>query len=350
MKMTRAEDIFKQIEVKGIEAIKNFILSYQSEELFLDFKRSSDCGKENRLSQNDRNNLAKAISGFGNSEGGVIVWGIDCSQNLEEGDVAKALVPIKKVHRYKSWIENAVSGCTVPPHTRVQNIAITDKSGIDGFLITLIPKSDKAPHQAIPNSRYYIRGGSNFVPTPHDVLSGLFGKRPQPKVFHMFTTGPAIMDGNKIKINVGFLIRNQGPGIASNVFITLMLHKFHRQDGNIKFIPSDPKNWSGYWSFGRHLSLIAKDDLKLPPTAHFQPVIMEAWIEPPFIEGFHLEGTVGSAESEPHNFTMVCSLDKIEFLYNNFADKSINGTLTDEDRYDFLSSYLNITKDEISKE
>ena len=35
-------------------------------------------------------NLSKAISGFGNSEGGVLVWGVDCSRDLEDGDVAKA--------------------------------------------------------------------------------------------------------------------------------------------------------------------------------------------------------------------------------------------------------------------
>ena len=147
--MERAEDIFDQIKANGLEAIKEFILSRKSEELFLDFKRSSDCGRGSRLSQNDRNNLAKAISGFGNSEGGVVVWGIDCSQDPIEGDIAKALVPIENIFRFKSWIEGAISGCTVPPHSKVQNTAIIDESQINGYLVTLIPKSINTPHQML---------------------------------------------------------------------------------------------------------------------------------------------------------------------------------------------------------
>jgi len=347
--MTRAEDIFQQIKIGGLDAINGFILSRTSEELFLDFKRSSDCGKGSRLGQNDRNNLAKTISGFGNSEGGVVVWGVDCSQNPQEGDVAKALVPIEKVFRFKSWIEGAISGCTVPPHSKVQNIAIADESGNNGFLITLIPKSINAPHQMLPNRQYYIRAGSDFVPTPHDVLSGLFGRRPQPHVFHMFTTAPAELQGGRVKINVGFMIRNQGPGIASNVFITLMLFKFPGPDGSIGFQPSDPQNWSGSWSFGRHLSLIAKDGLRLPPTAHCQPVIMEAHIEPPFDVGFRLEGTVGSAESEPHAFSLECSAERIESLYKDLLEKAANGTLTKKDRLNFVTGFLNLNKNEIEE-
>ena len=81
--MGRAEDLFDKILTEKEAAINNFIEEKKAEELFLDFKRSSDNGSGNKLSQNDRNNLAKAISGFGNSEGGMIVWGVDCSQDID---------------------------------------------------------------------------------------------------------------------------------------------------------------------------------------------------------------------------------------------------------------------------
>ena len=71
--MGRAEEIFQKLKREGEAAIDEFILSRQSEELFLDFKRSHDGGKGKRLHDRDLNNLAKAISGFGNSEGGVII-------------------------------------------------------------------------------------------------------------------------------------------------------------------------------------------------------------------------------------------------------------------------------------
>ena len=79
--MGRAEDIFERIQQNGETAIDEFIITRKSEELFLDFKRSADNGAGRVLHSIDRDNFAKAISGFGNSEGGVIVWGVDCSKD-----------------------------------------------------------------------------------------------------------------------------------------------------------------------------------------------------------------------------------------------------------------------------
>jgi len=174
--MGRAEDLFQRLSDSGEKAIDELILDRQSEELFLDFKRSADNGSGRKLHDNDPANLAKAISGFGNSEGGVIVWGVDCSRTPDIGDVAKSKVPIRNAKRFLSWLEGAVSGCTAPPHPRVQHVAIessTDRE--DGFVLTYISKSYLAPHQCLKPLQYYIRAGSDFVPTPHAVLMGLFG-------------------------------------------------------------------------------------------------------------------------------------------------------------------------------
>lgn len=70
-----AEDIFEQIKQNGESEIDKFILDREVENLFLDFKRSATNGAGSKLHRDDRKNLAKAISGFGNSEGGIIVWG-----------------------------------------------------------------------------------------------------------------------------------------------------------------------------------------------------------------------------------------------------------------------------------
>ncbi|MFQ6111613.1 MAG: helix-turn-helix domain-containing protein, partial [Nitrospinota bacterium] len=189
--MGRAEDLFRRLSEQGEQAIDSLIVDRQSEELFLDFKRSADNGSGTRLHDNDRWNLAKAISGFGNSEGGVIVWGVDCRQHAKHGDVARAKVPIENPKRFLSWIEGVVSGCTVPAHPLVRHKAIEIPGKDTGFVITHIPKSYLAPHQCLkPRLQYYIRAGSDFLPTPHAVLSALFGRHPQPFVFHMWTLPP----------------------------------------------------------------------------------------------------------------------------------------------------------------
>lgn len=88
--MSRAEDIFQKLIYFGEDAIDDFIVNLQTEELFLDFKQAVSTGKNGTsLHKDDRKNLAKGISGFGNSEGGVIVWGVECSRDCDIGDVAK---------------------------------------------------------------------------------------------------------------------------------------------------------------------------------------------------------------------------------------------------------------------
>ena len=68
-------------------------------ELFIDFKQAASEGKNfTTLHKDDRKNLSKAISGFGNSEGGVVIWGIECSRDIDVGDVAKAKVKVKNVY------------------------------------------------------------------------------------------------------------------------------------------------------------------------------------------------------------------------------------------------------------
>ncbi len=184
--MARDEDIFNKIIREGELAIDEFILTRKSEELFLDFKRSADHGSGTFLNQKDREKLAKAISGFGNSEGGVLIWGVDCSKDKDHADVAHTKFPIHNPKRFLSWLEGSVSGCTIPPHSRVQHHCIVKPGEDIGYVITLIPKSNHAPHQVVGSLKYLIRAGSDFVPTPHSVLAGMFGRRPQPRVFNMY--------------------------------------------------------------------------------------------------------------------------------------------------------------------
>src|SRR5947208_7513364 len=132
--MGRAEEIFEKVKQEGEAAIDEFIVTRQSEELYLDFKRSADNGRGPRvLHENDRNNLAKAISGFGNSEGGVVIWGVDASRDLDFADVARLKTPIENVVRFVSWLEANISGRTLPAHPGVQNHAIGTGEG-NGFV------------------------------------------------------------------------------------------------------------------------------------------------------------------------------------------------------------------------
>ena len=154
MPSSRADDLYERLIAGGENAIDEIIQARESEVYFLDFQRSSDHGTGNKLHNNDRNNLAKSISGFGNSEGGVVVWGVECSDTAGQGDVAQAKLPLADAAAFRAWLEGAVSGCTVPAHDRVVSHAI-QSHGSQGFVVTHIPKSARAPHQVVPDQRYF---------------------------------------------------------------------------------------------------------------------------------------------------------------------------------------------------
>jgi hypothetical protein len=318
--MDRCQEIFERIKSQQLAAIENFVADRQAEELFLDFKRSSSDGAEKKLSGSDRKNLSKAISGFGNSEGGVIIWGVDCSTDFDGADVAKALVPIENPVRFASLLQGAISGCTIPPHTGVQNEVIEIGDG-KGFVVTLIPKSDATPHQSVQNKQYYIRAGSDFVPTPHDVLGGMFGRRPQPHVFHHFLLATPKLKDNELIVSFGFVVHNEGPGIASDVFAICRMESLPGPHCQMLIDTPDRTNWTGGWEFGRQMTLIGVPGYRLPPGSNAQPMVVNLSLSPPFREELRIFGRVGAGESRRYNFYIAASAELIEQHYNLFVDK-----------------------------
>jgi hypothetical protein len=300
--MGRAEDLFERIKTEGEGAIEYFIETQQSEELFLDFKRSADNGSGIKLHNNDRQNLAKAISGFGNSEGGIIVWGIECSRDPKKGDVACSKVLIQNPKRFLSWLEGAVSGCTIPPHSRVSHISIeSSDESCSGYVVTLIPKSYEAPHQCTKPVQYYIRAGSDFLPAPHAILSGLFGKRPLPFIFHMWSTGPAkLVQGlrslHAIEFEVGLMLSSWGPGLARDLYVNLTLGlPGNKCTGGVKF--PDTQNWKGYQSCGIIYNLISTHDFRLSPHMIAHPLNIFFHLEEPFTKDLYYKIVFGCSES-----------------------------------------------------
>jgi hypothetical protein len=66
-------------------ALEGF-LGQQTEHLQLDFKTVNSA----LLNRDDRMSLACALSGFANSSGGLIVWGVDARKNGDGVDCATA--------------------------------------------------------------------------------------------------------------------------------------------------------------------------------------------------------------------------------------------------------------------
>src|SRR5207244_3619737 len=160
-----------------------------------------------------RENFAKAISGFANSDGGVIIWGVDCRRDPATGaDLPSGKYPLANPVAFVSWLESALSSCTTPAVPGVENIVVTSTGLSAGFVASVIPSSYLAPHQSLQppgKLQYYMRAGSSFVPVPHAVLAGMFGRRPQPRVFHLYDGSARYLAHDRvISLDIGVLLMN----------------------------------------------------------------------------------------------------------------------------------------------
>lgn len=331
--MARAEDIYSMIVERGEEALDELIEQSASEELFLDFKRSADNGAGNSLHNRDRANLEKVISGFGNSEGGVVVWGIECSFDQETGDVASEKIPIENPARFKSLLEGAISGRTIPPHGTVQNHAIPSGEGDHGFVITLIPQSDHAPHQTTNDRKYFMRAGSDFLPVPHAILAGLFGRRPQPNIYQAYTLHPPLPSNQEgVQLDIGLILRNNGRGIASDIFAHVLQHTLPGPNCTFEFVNIDTQSFIGNFMFSRKLIVHSKPEIRLPPDAELVPFTMRIEFNPPFDDDFKFTGNCGSGGSETRQFEKFISRSSIDTAVQSVMEALPGGATQDEMR------------------
>ena len=316
--MSRAEDIFQKLIYFGEDAIDEFIINQQTEELFLDFKQAVSVGKNFvTLHRDDRKNLSKAISGFGNSEGGVILWGVECSRDIEVGDVAKAKVKVKNVHRFLSWLENAISGCTIPSHNKVRNHIISVDENGDGFVATYIPKCEIAPLMSTTNGAIYIRSGANNVPAPYAVIAGMFGRRPQPNVELIIANKylealenidedmlyPKSIDNPPEKyIKIGFTIQaaNNSNVIAREIYLTCRTESTSGEYNKVRFL--NYNQMDSIPGIEGQLNLITRPELRLPPRGIIKFCNVEIILSPLIDEDLMVDGVIGADECAPKDF------------------------------------------------
>lgn len=341
--MSRAEDIFQKLIYFGEDAIDEFILNQQTEELFLDFKQAVSVGKNfTTLHRDDRRNLAKAISGFGNSEGGVVIWGVECSRDIEVGDVAKAKIKVKNVHRFLSWLENAISGCTIPSHNKVRNHIVSCDENGDGFIVTYIPRCEIAPLMTTTNSSIYIRSGSNNVPAPYAVIAGMFGRRPQPNV--------ELLAGNRniealenidedmlyphsidnppkeyVKISFAFQVLNDSNVIARELYLSCRTLNTGSEYNKVRFL--NYNQMDSIPGIEGQLNLITRPEVRLPPRGIIRFCNVEIVLSPYIEDDFTMEGVVGADNAAPKDFRIHIPKNKLRSyvarIIRNEEDKNV---------------------------
>jgi hypothetical protein len=206
-----------QFDAIDLAAIHQFVEDRQQEHLHLDFIRSS--GRRIFARRDDRKNLAIAISGFANSDGGIVVWGV-VAERAEDGvDSATDLQPLENLAQSYSDLQRLTAEATAPLVDGVVHRIVSGREGV-GFLVTYVPRSDSGPHMAkLGEDRYYKRSGDSFRKMEHFDLEDMFGRRPKPRL----SLGTRIHYGGmsrppnrvpRYEFRISLSITNTGRGLA----------------------------------------------------------------------------------------------------------------------------------------
>jgi hypothetical protein len=193
------------------------------------------------LQRDDRRTFAVALSGFANSDGGMIIWGVDARPNSQGVDCATALREIPDVQLCLTRLNEFTGQCVSPLVDGVRHKAIPS-AGAAGFCVTLIPASESGPHMAKGGEdRYYKRAGSAFYRLEHFDVADMFGRRRRPK---LVLTLQKEGHGQSVLVSV----KNEGRGVAKAPYLALDLPAGFRAsgygfDGNGRF---------GLRSIGQH--------------------------------------------------------------------------------------------------
>ncbi|MGE5445954.1 MAG: helix-turn-helix domain-containing protein [Ignavibacteriales bacterium] len=160
------KDFFSKEEYTE-QDINNLISNKAEETINLDFKSSDSLGTQ----EQKKKELAKDVSSFANSEGGIIVYGI-----RENNHVAESLSFIDGSNFTKEWIEQVIHSNI---HRKIDGVLIIpvrfENDVSKTVYVIKIPESNQAPHMT-SDKRYYRRYNFESVPMEEYEVRNLYNR------------------------------------------------------------------------------------------------------------------------------------------------------------------------------
>jgi hypothetical protein len=319
--MGRPEELFRRIRERGPPEVHSMVNRRYVEEPFLEYKRAYTPASMNTLDARDRESLAIAISGFANSDGGVIVWGVAC-RHTRSGDVPTRLFRIADPLLLKYLFDEIAGGLTIPYHRGVETIYLIDRPRSDGFVLTFIPSGLHVPYRVtLTRQDYYIRVGGSFISAPHDVLAGLFGRPPRSNVITTVALSTIDVTGeNIVRINLQVSMRNEGRAIAEDIYSVVDVDVGGRIAVEFSLSKKEYLGWRKISRKRNYLTLMY-GELRLPPGT--ERSVFEACLEINSSDAGHaiLSFTTGSRHAPGNAFQMEFSAELVRQIYHHFTRK-----------------------------
>jgi len=158
--------------ITGLDLIKSWIDQGEAEGPHLECKAPT----MGQLTKDFKTKLAEAVSGFANTGGGVILWGLETQQHAQNNlDILKQVTFVPNAQRFAQQVDRTIPMLTHPSVQGPKSLVFHESRGdTKGVIATYIPPTTGDPVQVAGTSDFFIRVGDDFVEMPYDVLRRMF--------------------------------------------------------------------------------------------------------------------------------------------------------------------------------
>lgn len=170
--------LFDDLVNGGAPAVR--ALMGRHETLELDFKQRTSPAHGG--DKGTKKVLAKALSAFANSMGGLIVWGVDCRKNADGVDQVESFTPITGLAKFASDMRDWTVEALMPRHSGIRVEAL-DEGNDTGFLLVDVERSERRPHHCeMGDKGYYRRAGASSRAMEHFEIEDAFRRISAPEL------------------------------------------------------------------------------------------------------------------------------------------------------------------------
>lgn len=168
--------------------------------------------------------LASALSGFSNSAGGVMLWGVATTHHKHQNqDIISDLEPIGNCASFEKQLRATIPTLTSPRLLTCKTKLIKKRpSDARGVVATYIPLTSGDPLMSNLDSVFYFRSGEQFVRAPHELVKRLFSATDVPDVRSEFTPKLVKRSPNG-SWHIPILVSNSSSAFAQDVDVSVTI-------------------------------------------------------------------------------------------------------------------------------
>ena len=207
-------------EIMSISRIEAMIGDGETEGINLECKAPT----VQRLTRDIKTQLARAVSGFSNCDGGVIIWGVATTKHSHSGlDVLSHIEPLGNCKHFEQQISRAIPSVSMPNIIKHQTTVIKKRStDTQGLVVALVPKTSGDPVQSTVDNHFYFRVGDGSVIAPYELIKGLFAAIASPDLLPVFLS-ELVKENEDGSWVVPIGIQNASSATAEHVKISVII-------------------------------------------------------------------------------------------------------------------------------